>query len=169
MNTDAGKARAVFSRLPGRQRMYVVVLPLARLALGAAALCGVAAAGLGGYWAAVGSEGVARLFAETPILEPPQVTLDMPELVVNLRPDTPSRFLKIGITLAVAAKDRAAVERAMPQFVNAEQEFLRTLDQHDLQGSAGLLRLRGELRRRFNLILGRDAVADVLLRSLLTQ
>ncbi len=169
MNTDAGKAQTVFSRLPGRQRMYVVVLPLARLALGAASLCGVAAAGLGGYWAAVGNEGVTRLFADTPIVERSQITLDLPELVVNLRPETPSRFLKLGITLAVAPKDRAAVEQAMPQFVNAEQEFLRNLDQHDLQGSAGLLRLRGELRRRFNLTLGRDAVADVLLRSLLTQ
>lgn len=169
MNTEAGKARTTFSRLPGRQRMYVVVLPLARLALGAAALGGVAAAGLGGYWMAVGADGVARLFADTPVAEPSQVTLDLPELIVNLRPETPSRYLKIGITLAVAPQDRAAVEHATPHLVNAQQEFLRNLDQHDLQGSAGLLRLRGELRRRFNLILGRDAVADVLLRSLLTQ
>ena len=132
MNTDAGKAR---TGTPGRQRMYVIVLPLARLALGAAALCGVAAAGFGGYWMAVGPDGVARLFEVTPIAEPAQATLDLPELLVNLRPDTPSR----------------------------------NLDQHDLRGSAGLLRLREELRRRFNLILGPDTVSDVLLRSLLTQ
>ncbi len=169
MNTEAGKARTAFARLPGRQRMYVIVLPLARLALTLAALLGVAAAGGGGYWLAVGSDGVAALFAETPIAEPAQVTLDLPELIVNLRPDTPSRFLQIGITVAVAPQNRAAVEQAMPHLVNAQQEFLRNLDQHDLQGSAGLLRLRAELRRRFNLILGRDTVADVLLRSLLTQ
>ncbi|WP_244439559.1 flagellar basal body-associated FliL family protein [Azospirillum baldaniorum] len=57
----------------------------------------------------------------------------------------------------------------MPHLVNAQQEFLRNIDQHDLRGSAGLLRLREELRRRFNLILGPDTVSDVLLRSLLTQ
>ncbi|WP_247887651.1 MULTISPECIES: flagellar basal body-associated FliL family protein [Azospirillum] len=149
--------------------MYVIVLPLARLAIGAAALCGVAAAGFGGYWMAVGPDGVARLFEGTPIVEPAQATLDMPELLVNLRPDTPSRFMKIGVTLALAPKDRGRVEQAMPHLVNAQQEFLRNIDQHDLRGSAGLLRLRGELRRRFNLILGPDTVSDVLLRSLLTQ
>jgi len=169
MNTEAGKAQTAFARLPGRQRMYVIVLPLARLALTLAALLGVAAAGLGGYWQAVGTDGVRALFADTPIAEPAQVTIDLPELIVNLRPDTPSRFLKIGITVAVAPQNRAAVDQAMPHLVNAQQEFLRNLDQHDLQGSAGLLRLRAELRRRFNLILGRDTVADVLLRSLLTQ
>ncbi|CAO3382374.1 Flagellar biosynthesis protein FliL [Azospirillum argentinense] len=166
MNTDAGKAR---TGTPGRQRMYVIVLPLARLALGAAALCGVAAAGFGGYWMAIGPDGVARLFEGTPVAEPAQATLDLPELLVNLRPDTPSRFMKIGVTLALAPKDRGRVEQAMPHLVNAQQEFLRNLDQHDLRGSAGLLRLRDELRRRFNLILGPDTVSDVLLRSLLTQ
>ncbi len=149
--------------------MYVIVLPLARLALGAAALCGVAAAGFGGYWMAVGPDGVARLLEGTPVAEPAQTTLDMPELMVNLRPDTPSRFMKIGVTLALAPEDRRRVEQAMPHLVNAQQEFLRNIDQHDLRGSAGLLRLRGELRRRFNLILGPDTVSDVLLRSLLTQ
>ncbi len=166
MNTDAGKAR---TGTPGRQRMYVIVLPLARLALAAAALCGVAAAGFGGYWLAVGPDGVARLFEDTPVAEPAQTVLDMPELMVNLHADTPSRFMKIGVTLVMAPKDRGRVEQAMPHLVNAQQEFLRNLDQHDLHGSAGLLRLRGELRRRFNLILGPDTVSDVLLRSLLTQ
>ena len=169
MNTEAGKARTAFARLPGRQRMYVIVLPLARLALTLAAVLGVAAAGAGGYWLAVGSDGVAALFAESPIAEPAQVTLDLPELIVNLRPDTPSRFLKIGITLVLAPQDRARVDRAIPHLTDALQDFLRNLDQKDLEGSAGLHRLRVEMRRRFNQVLGQDIVADVLLRSLLTQ
>lgn len=169
MNTRTGDMQADFAGLIGKRPVFVVVLPLARLALGLAAVCGVAAAGVGGYWAAVGSAGVERLFAPAPAAEAAAVTIDLPELIVNLRADTPSRFLKIGLTLAVAPRDRAAVEQAMPYLTNALQDFLRNIDQHDLQGSAGLFRLRTELRRRFNLILGQDAVADVLLRSLLTQ
>ena len=169
MNTRTGDAQADFAGLIGKRPIFVVVLPLARLALGAAAVCAVAAAGFGGYWLAVGSAGVERLFAPAPVADKGAATIDLPELIVNLRADTPSRFLKIGLTLAVAPADRAKVEQAMPYLNNALQDFLRNLDQHDLQGSAGLFRLRTELRRRFNLILGQDAVADVLLRSLLTQ
>ncbi|AWK88262.1 flagellar basal body-associated FliL family protein [Azospirillum thermophilum] len=169
MNTDAEGARAVLSRLLAGRRVLVVVLPLARLTLGLAVLAGVIAAGIGGYWMAVGTDRVLALFTPSHEVERPQVTLDLPEVIVNLRLDTPSRYLKIGITLSIAPQDRARVESVLPYLVDAQQEFLRNIDQHDLQGSNGLYRLRTELRRRFNLIIGRDAVIDVLLRSLLTQ
>lgn len=169
MNTDAEGARAVLSRLLAGRRVLVVVLPLARLTLGLAVLAGVVAAGFGGYWMAVGTDRVVALFTPSREVERPQVTLDLPEVIVNLRVDTPSRYLKIGVTLSIAPQDRARVESVMPYLVDAQQEFLRNIDQHDLQGSNGLYRLRTELRRRFNLIIGRDAVIDVLLRSLLTQ
>ncbi|HYH20061.1 MAG TPA: flagellar basal body-associated FliL family protein [Azospirillum sp.] len=169
MNTRADDARADVAGLAGKRPILIVVLPLARLALGAAAVCGVAAAGFGGYWLAVGSAGIERLFAPAPTTDKAAATIDLPELIVNLRADTPSRFLKIALTLAVAPADRGKVEQAMPYLNNALQDFLRNIDQHDLQGSAGLFRLRTELRRRFNLIIGQDAVADVLLRGLLTQ
>lgn len=169
MSTDAESVRAQLAGLIGTQRVTIVVVPLMRLALGAAALAGVAAAGVGGYWLAVGNAGVQRLFAAPEPAEPWQAALDMPEQIVNLRSGTPSRYLKIGITLALAPQDRERVTHAMPHLVSAQQEFLRNLDQHDLQGSAGLYRLRAELRRRFNLIVGQDVVAEVLLRSFLTQ
>ncbi|MBP2232406.1 flagellar FliL protein [Azospirillum agricola] len=160
----------------GPRRVLVLVLPLARLLAWAAAFCAVVAAGLGGYWMSAGTEGVRRLWAPPAVESHPtdQSVIDMPEVIANLRKDTPSRYLKIGLSLAVAPGERARVEKAMPQLNDALQEFLRNLDQDDLEGSAGLHRLRTEIRRRFNLIASepnsnRDAVADVLLRSLLTQ
>ncbi len=168
MNTDTGNAQAVRALVNGR-RGWLIVLPLARLALGFAAAGLVVAAGLGGYWMAAGRDGLERLLADPPAGEAPQATLDLPEMIVNLRAEMASRFLKIGITLVLAPQDRARVDRAIPHLTDALQDFLRNLDQKDLEGSAGLHRLRVEMRRRFNQVLGQDIVADVLLRSLLTQ
>jgi flagellar FliL protein len=148
---------------------YVVVLSTARLLMLLAALGGVVMAGLAGYWLAAGPDAFRTLFEERQEAGLSQATIDLPELIINLRPDTPSRFLQIGITLVAEQRDRDRVAALQPQLVNALQDFLRNLDQDDLQGSAGLFRLRNELRRRFNLIAGEEVVADVLLRSLLTQ
>lgn len=175
MNTRTEAMRAdVLNAITGSRRVLVLVLPLARLLAGALALGAVAAAGIGGYWLSAGSQGLERLWAPPAPLDVAQAVVDMPEMIVNLRRDTPSRFLKIGLSLAVAPGQRARVDKAMPQLTDALQEFLRNLDQDDLEGSAGLHRLRDEIKRRFNLIASepnsnRDAVADVLLRSLLTQ
>jgi len=171
---------ALAGTMSGSRRVYVLVLPLARLLLGGAALGAVVAAGIGGYWLSAGTERLERLWSPaTPAEELAQNVIDLPEMIVNLRPNSPSRFLKIGLSLAVAPAERARVDKAMPQLVDALQEFLRNIDQDDLEGSTGLHRLRTEIKRRFNLIAAapnsqpsnsnRDAVADVLLRSLLTQ
>ncbi|MCP1614655.1 flagellar FliL protein [Azospirillum lipoferum] len=173
----AGTAAArdeVLNRLRGSGRILVIALPVVRLLAGVAALAAVAAAGLGGYWLAAGTQAVEKLWMPSAETAPADAVVELPELVVNLRRDTPSRFLKIGLSLTVAGRDRPRLEQAMPQLTDSLQEFLRNLDQDDLEGSAGLHRLRSEIKRRFNLILSdpagrRDVVTDVLLRSLLTQ
>ncbi|MGQ9369332.1 flagellar basal body-associated FliL family protein [Azospirillum sp. ST 5-10] len=177
MNTRTDELNAeMLNSLTRSRSVFVVVLPLARLLLGAAAVAAIGAAGITGYWLAVGPEGIERLMAP-PAEEEVETErlIDIPETIVNLRRDTPSRYLKIGLTLVAAPGRQGAVEEAMPLLVDSMQEFLRNLDQDDLDGSAGLHRLRSELKRRFNLLLvppggnGRDVVTDVLLRSLLTQ
>ncbi len=176
MSGTAAVREEVLNRLRGSGRILVIALPLARLAAGMMAVGAVAAAGIAGYWMAAGPQALDRLWTAETVTEalPADTVVDMLELVVNLRRDTPSRFLKIGLSLAIAQSDRETVERAMPQLTDSLQEFLRNLDQDDLEGSAGLHRLRSEIKRRFNLILSdpagrQEVVTDVLLRSLLTQ
>lgn len=175
MNTGMMGAREEkLAALAGSGRVFVVVLPLARTLLWCLAAAAVAGAGLAGYRVAAGPEALERLFVHDAPVETGMAIVDLPELVVNLRAETPSRYLKIALTLAVPAAERLRVEQAAPRLVDALQGFLRNLDQHDLEGSAGLHRLRTEIGRRFNLMLaepgsGREVVTDVLLRSLLTQ
>ncbi|PWC37811.1 flagellar basal body-associated FliL family protein [Azospirillum sp. TSO35-2] len=174
MAEPGARKTEILNALLGSRRVVVFVLPLARLLAGALALVAVAAAGLAGYWLSAGPQAVERLWPSAAAPAIVDSVIDMPEMIVNLRRDTPSRFLKIGLGLAVAPRDRGLVERAGPQLTDSLQEFLRNIDQDDLEGSAGLHRLRTEIKRRFNLILSepnsqREIVTDVLLRSLLTQ
>jgi len=168
MNTQAEAPLVEFTietdGIRPRKRWVVLVRRVRPLA---ALLC-VVAAGVGGFVAGAGGERVVGLISEETTATT-EVFVDLPEMIVNLRPGAPSRFLKIAVTLATTEADKADVERATVRVVDAEHEFMRNLDEHDLNGSAGLARLRDEFRRRVNLIIGRPAVADVLLRGLLTQ
>lgn len=169
MTIDVEEFDVDIAREGNSRRIYVVVLPLARFFLIGAACVGVAAAGFGGYWASVGTEGILALFEPKPNDETGEVAVDLPEMIVNLSGDGAVRFLKIGLTVTLDSADKGAIENAMPRLIDAGQDFLRNLDRHDLKGSAGLARLRLEFRRRVNLTLGREAVREVLLRSFLIQ
>lgn len=174
VTTAEGVKAGLRKGMLGSRRAFVLVLPLARLLGGTLAIAAVVGAGIAGYGLSAGPEAVERLWAPADPVKAVDGVLDMPELIVNLRRDTPSRYLKIGISLEVTADGRERTDRMMPQLTDSLEEFLRNLDQDDLEGSAGLYRLRTEIKRRFNLILSdtgnrREVVIDVLLRSLLTQ
>lgn len=152
-----------------RRRIFIVVVPLARTLLTIAAILAVIGAALAGYWLGGGADALQRLMEGDRSVATVQTTVDLPEMIVNLRGSSASKYLKIGITLGMTAGNKAKVEQSLPRLIDAEHEFMRNVDQYDLEGSAGLARLRLELRRRIDLILGPDIVTDVLLRSLLTQ
>lgn len=171
MNARSGKTFAAVMSSPaaGTRTAYVVVVPIARMVLALAGLAVVGAAGVAGYWTSAGPQAVDRLFSPPPPPAPAAAFIELPEVIVNLHPEMPSRFMKIGITLAVPGTERMRVDAMQPELMNALQEFLRNLDQRDLDGSAGIHRLRSELKRRLALIAGDGAIDSVLLRSLLTQ
>lgn len=147
----------------------IFVIPLAKVATWLAAVLLVTASAVAGYRLSAGPDAFERLFGEGGAKPAELSFVDLPEVIVNLHSASHSRYLKIAVTLAVAPERRLPVERMQPQVMNALQEFLRGLDDRDLEGSAGLFRLRTELHRRLDLVLGEAVVADVLLRNILTQ
>ncbi len=97
--------------------------------------------------------------------------VDMPDLIVNLQSPAPRpRYLKLRISLEVA--DAAAVEavgRLMPRVLDSFQLYLRALTLDDVQGAAGMQRLKEELTARVNLAVEPTAVNAVLLKEMLVQ
>lgn len=97
--------------------------------------------------------------------------LDLPEMVINLTSaDARPTFVKLDVSLQVPEKAMIdQIQPQLPKVQDAFQLYLRELRLTDLQGSAGMFRLKEELQRRINLIVYPAKVDDILFRSLLVQ
>jgi flagellar FliL protein len=105
-------------------------------------------------------------------IKPPPAFFDLPEVLVNLQGSAPGRasYLKAKIVLEI--DDQKLVEQIkplMPRVMDAFQTYLREMRQTDLEGSAGLYRLREELTRRVNLAVAPSKVNAVLFKEIVVQ
>lgn len=99
------------------------------------------------------------------------VFYDLPEMLVNL--NTPGRkrnFLKMRVALELASEaDINRIETVLPRIVDNFQVYLRELRLEDLQGAAGMYRLREELLGRVNAAVRPAQVKDVLFKEMIVQ
>jgi flagellar FliL protein len=97
--------------------------------------------------------------------------LELPDLIVNLNTNgRKSTFLKIKVALELQGSgDVEHINELMPRIVDNFQVYLRELRVDDLNGSAGMYRLREELLRRVNLAARPVKVEDVLFKEMLVQ
>ena len=99
-------------------------------------------------------------------------TFNLPPMTVNLNTDDGSAaaFMKLTIALEVANEDvMAEIQPRMAKVVDAFQVYLRELRKSDLQGSAGIYRLKEELRRRVNIAIFPLQVESILFKEILVQ
>jgi flagellar FliL protein len=109
--------------------------------------------------------------AEAPPPKPP-VFIDVPEILVNLagQPGERVQYLKARIVLEIKEEKLAeAIKPAMPRVTDIFQTYLRELRTADLNGSAGLFRLREELTRRVNTTISPNQVNAVLFKEFIVQ
>jgi len=100
----------------------------------------------------------------------PSVFVVIPDMTVNLTGGKKSSFLKLKMSLEVeSAEYGKVVEGLMPRIIDSFQLYLRQLRLEDLQGSAGMYRLREELLVRVNKIADPAEVKDVLFTEMLAQ
>lgn len=113
-------------------------------------------------------EGAATHAAEQPLQ---LIFVDLPEIVVNLNTgERQARYLRARISLELDSEsDRLGVEEKMPRVVDDFQVYLRELRAQDLNGSAGIYRLKEELLVRLNESVAPAEVQDVLFREMLVQ
>jgi len=70
---------------------------------------------------------------------------------------------------AMGADQRRELDRYLPRLVDSFQAYLRDLRVEDLQGSAGLQRLREDLLSRAGVAVPEVQVRDVLFKQFLVQ
>jgi flagellar FliL protein len=156
------EARPKTGGMSGKKVTLFVVLPLL--------LLGGVAGGL--YASGMLDKLLGEADASTQAAAPKQtVFYDMPTLLVNLNSDgRQSSFLKLTVSLELNSKqDRKVMETMQPRIVDNFQVYLRELRIEDLQGSAGLQRLREELLLRVNTAVEDATVEDVLFKQMLVQ
>lgn len=98
---------------------------------------------------------------------------DLEEFLVNLNNGGATNqvsFLKMSVTLEMeSAKDEAVIDDKLPHIRDSFQVYLRELRPSDLQGSAGIQRLREELLLRVNKIIYPAKVQDILFKEVIVQ
>ena len=100
------------------------------------------------------------------------VFVDLPDVLVNLSNSGSDRtqYLKVKITLELP--DHALVDKIkplMPRVMDTFQTYLRELRPTDLDGSAGLYRLKEALTRRVNAAVAPSRVTAVLFKEIVVQ
>jgi flagellar FliL protein len=93
-------------------------------------------------------------------------------MTVNLNTSDGSSpaFMKLTVALEVASEEvMLEIQPRMAKVVDAFQVYLRELRKSDLEGSAGIYRLKEELRRRVNIAIFPAQVDSILFKEILVQ
>ena len=112
-----------------------------------------------------------EVHAEAPPPKPPSF-VDVPELMVNLvgSPGERVQYLKVKLVLEVKEEKQVeAIKPSMPRVTDIFQSYLRELRPSDLNGSAGLFRLKEELTKRVNVAVAPNQIGAVLFKEVVVQ
>jgi flagellar protein FliL len=142
-------------------------LPLKLISIVAACVVGLGAVA-GGAYHFLGNRSEA---APAGKITPP-VFFDMPEVLVNLSSSGSDRtqYLKVKVVLELPNETmKEQIAPLMPRLMDTFQTYLRELRATDLDGSAGLYRLKEELTRRVNAAIAPDRINAVLFKEIVVQ
>lgn len=135
-------------------------------------LVALLALGGGGAWfLGVFSSADPEMAAKEQAAAKPAVFFELPDMTVNLTAaDQRTQYLRMKIALEVSDKETISqITPLLPRVLDTFQVYLRELRISDLEGSAGVYRLKEELRRRVNLAVYPAEVNDILFKELLIQ
>lgn len=155
-----------------KKKLFGIPLPSTKiLIMGLGGLIALGGIGGGSYWFFVARPKAAEAKAAAPVVKP-AVFVDLPEVLVNL--STPnsdrSQYLKVKVVLELPDQTMIQqIQPIMPRVMDAFQTYLRELRPTDLDGSAGLYRLREELTRRVNVAVAPSRINAVLFKEIVVQ
>lgn len=109
---------------------------------------------------------------EKPVAVKPATFVDMPDVLVNLSTANIERpqYLKVKVVLELPEAELIPkIQPLMPRVMDQFQTYLRELRPTDLEGSAGLYRLKEELTRRVNAAISPYKINAVLFKEIVVQ
>jgi flagellar FliL protein len=109
--------------------------------------------------------------AEAPPPKPPSF-VEVPDMMVNLvgAPGERVQYLRVKVVLEIKdEKQVEAIKPNLPRVTDLFQTYLRELRPSDINGSAGLFRLKEELTKRVNNAVAPQQVSAVLFKEIVVQ
>jgi flagellar FliL protein len=166
MQTEADSA-AEEGKSPAKRKFSLKLILMA--VGGLVALGGI---GGGGYYFFSADGTKSEAATATNQIKPP-VFMDMPEVLVNLSNtggNEHTQYLKVKVVLELPNQELTAqIQPVMPRLMDTFQTYLRELRPTDLDGSAGLYRLKEELTRRVNAAIAPSRINAVLFKEIVIQ
>ena len=144
-------------------------LPLKLIVMAVGGLVALGGIGGGAYYFFFAHKAEATTAANQ--VKPP-VFLDLPDVLVNLSSSGGDRtqYLKVKVVLELPDQAMSAqIQPVMPRIMDTFQTYLRELRPTDLDGSAGLYRLKEELTRRVDAAIAPNHINAVLFKEIVIQ
>jgi flagellar FliL protein len=152
-----------------KRKLPTLKLPSLKVMIIAAAGLLVVGGGGAGAYLYFGHSGHEK---PAPVAAKPAIFVDLPDVLVNLSNSASDRtqYLKVKIVLELPDPEVVTqIQPLMPRVMDAFQTYLRELRPTDLDGSAGLYRLREELTRRVNAAVAPNRITAVLFKEIVVQ
>lgn len=149
----------------GGKKKLIIIVAAAVLVLGG---------GGGGYFFFAKKKAAAAEAEKQAVkVEPvkPSVFVDLPDMTINVSSagDRP-HYLRLKVSLEVSDQKAAdEVKPVLPRVVDTFQVYMREMRTSDLEGSAGMYRLKDELTRRVNAAVHPSRVNAVLFKEFILQ
>jgi flagellar FliL protein len=123
--------------------------------------------GGGGFYAAYSGllpiGGHAETVAEDMVAPLPEVAfVPIDPLTISLGPQSRSRYLRFTGQLEVPLNFEADVVKLMPRVLDVLNGYLRAVDTRQFDEPAALIRLRAQMLRRVQIVVGEGRVRDLL-------
>lgn len=84
-------------------------------------------------------------------------------MVISLGAESGSRHLRFRAQLEVPKGSKPDVERLLPRVMDIFNSYLRAVDLNELESPSNLSRLRAQMLRRVQMVVGKDRVNDLLI------
>src|SRR5215813_10987253 len=158
--TADGGAEGASAAAP-KSKLKLVIIAVLALALGG---------GAAAYFLFFSHSGEEK-HAEAAVAKPPAF-VEVPDMLVNLvgAPGERVQYLKVKVVLEVKEEKQVeAIKPSMPRVTDIFQTYLRELRPSDINGSAGLFRLKEELTKRVNAAVAPIPISAVLFKEIVVQ
>jgi flagellar protein FliL len=141
-----------------------------KLIIAAAGFVAILGAGAGWFFLMRG-HGDEVKHAEAAPPKPPSY-VEVPDMMVNLvgAPGERVQYLRVKVVLEIKEEKQVeAIKPNLPRVTDLFQTYLRELRPSDINGSAGLFRLKEELTKRVNSAVAPQQVSAVLFKEIMVQ